>query len=98
MTPIGALLILALLSASSWTFVSLIHRLRRTHASVRWWVTFAALVVIGLLAGVWCAFYFEYHWGPRYRVASFPVPVVFFHLEDGDWVDFPVPRAQAWAT
>jgi len=33
----------------------------------------------------------------RDRIGSFPIPVVFFHLEDGDWVDFPVPEFQAWA-
>ena len=31
------------------------------------------------------------------RIGSFPIPVVFFHLEDGQWVDFPVPGFQAWS-
>jgi hypothetical protein len=28
----------------------------------------------------------EYKWGPGTRVIGFPVPVRFFHLEDGKWV------------
>ncbi len=26
------------------------------------------------------------------RFVSFPMPVAFFHLEDGQWVDFPTPE------
>jgi hypothetical protein len=31
------------------------------------------------------------------RIGSFPLPIVFFHLEEGRWVDFPVPEFQAWS-
>jgi hypothetical protein len=31
-------------------------------------------------------------------VGSFPIPIVFFRLEDGHWIDFPVPAFQAWAS
>jgi len=30
------------------------------------------------------------------RVIGFPVPVCFFHLEDGDWVDFIPPPAMQY--
>src|SRR5439155_7620795 len=66
--------------------------------STTWWVAFGILVVIGVVAGIWVAFHFEYPLGARYRVGSFPLPVVFFHMEDGQWVDFPVPAFQAWAS
>ena len=95
MTPIGMLFVLAFLAGSSWTLVSLVRRLRREQASPRRWVAFAILVVIGLSVGAWCAFRCEYPLGAHYRIGSFPLPVVFFHLEDGLSVDFPVPRFQA---
>ena len=98
MTPLGILLILGFLAASSWALASLVRRLRRERVGLQLWVAFVGLTIIGLAAGIWFAFHFEYHLGARYRVGSFPLPVVFFHMEDGEWVDFPVPEFQAWAS
>ena len=97
MTPVGILLVLGFLAASSWVLASLVRRLRRGRAGAQWWFAFVALAVLGIAAGIWFAFHFEYRVGTRYRIASFPLPIVFFHLEDGQWVDFPVPEFQAWA-
>jgi hypothetical protein len=97
MTPIGMIFVLAFLTGSSWALVSLVLRLRREHVGIRRWVAFVILVVIGLSVGAWCAFRCEYPFGAHYRIGSFPLPVVFFHLEDGHWVDFPVPEFQAWS-
>jgi len=97
MTPIGMLFVVAFLTGSSWALVSLVRRLRRKCAGTRWWIAFVILVVIGLSVGFWCAFHCEYPLGAHYRIGSFPLPVVFFHLEDGKWVDFPVPEFQAWS-
>jgi hypothetical protein len=72
-----------------------VRRLRREQAGPRRWVAFVILAVIGLSVGAWCAFRCEYPLGAHYRIGSFPLPVVFFHLEDGQWVDFPVPKFQA---
>lgn len=93
----GLLFVIIFLAASSWALVALIRRLHRKHASTVWWVAFGALVFVGIAAGILCAFYFEYHLGADLRVGSFPLPVVFFHLEEGQWVDFPVPQFQAWS-
>jgi len=92
------LCVILFLVASSLTIVSLVRRFRCKRVSTTWWVAFGILVVIGVVAGIWVAFHFEYPLGARYRVGSFPLPVVFFHLEDGQWVDFPVPAFQAWAS
>ena len=94
----GILLVIAFFAASSWALVSVVRRLCRERVSSSWWLAFVALTIIGVTLGVWCAFHFEYHVGTRYRIGSFPLPVVFFHWEDGHWVDFPVPEFQAWAT
>lgn len=93
----GMLFVLVLFASSTWAVIALIRRLRRKHASGGWWIAFGVLVACGVALGIWCAFYCEYRVGPRHRVGSFPIPVVFFHLEHGDWVDFPVPEFQAWS-
>ena len=62
-----------------------------------WWLVFGCLVVGGMLLGIWCALSFEYHVGPSYRIGGFPLPVVVFHLEDGQWIDSPIPEFQMWA-
>jgi hypothetical protein len=53
-------------------------------------------MVCGMALGVWCALYCEYPVGTKYRVGSFPIPVVIFHMEEGNWVDFPLDTFFAW--
>ena len=92
----GILIVTLFLVLSVWTLVALFRRLRRQHASRGLWFAFSVLAACGIAAGIWCALYCEYHLGARFRIGSFPIPVVFFHFEDGQWVDFPVPAFQAW--
>ena len=92
----GILIVILFLALSVWTFVALFRRLHRQHASRGLWFAFSVLAASGVAVGIWCALYCEYHLGARFRIGSFPIPVVFFHFEDGQWVDFPVPAFQAW--
>ena len=94
----GILIVVVFLGLSSSSLVALLRRLQRRRATAGWWLVLGVLVVCGVALGVWCAFYVEYPVGTRYRIGSFPIPVVFFHLEQGDWVDFPVPEFQAWSS
>lgn len=94
----GIFVVIAFLALSSWSLAALFWRLRQQHVSIRIWALFGVLVACGFSLGIWCAFFCEYHLGSRYRVGSFPFPVVFFHFEDSHWVDFPVTEFQAWAT
>jgi hypothetical protein len=87
----GFLIVIVLFALSSWGVFATFLRLRRTHASRAWWFAFALLVVVGLVAGCWLAFSFEYQVSPRIRYASFPIPLAFFHLEHGQWIDFVTP-------
>jgi hypothetical protein len=93
----GVLIVIVFLSLSSWSLIALFQRLRRQRVSLGWWIAFGVLFICGAVVGYWCAFNFEYSVGARHRIASFPIPVVFFHFEDGAWVDFPVPTVQAYA-
>jgi hypothetical protein len=91
------LIVIFLLGLSSWTVVGLFRRLRRQRANQFYWLWFLVLLAGGTGLGIWCAFFCEYPVGAKYRWASFPIPVVFFHLEEGQWVDYPVPTFQAWS-
>jgi hypothetical protein len=91
------LIAIIFLALSSWTVAALFRRFRRLHASAGWWIVLGVLFTCGAAIGIWCAFYCEYHVGANDRFGSFPIPVVFFHLEEGQWVDFPVPPIQAWS-
>jgi len=82
---------IALLALGSWGVFATFRRLRRTQAGKAWWLAFAVLVIVGLAAGCWSAFSFEYQVSPRMCFASFPMPLAFFHLEDGEWIDFVTP-------
>jgi hypothetical protein len=94
----GILFVIAFFVPSSWALIALIRRLRRQRAGTCQWLAFGVLFACGLALGIGCGFYCEYQVGRTIRIFSFPIPVVFFHLEDGNWVDFPVPEFQAWAS
>ena len=83
---------------SGWALVALFRRLRCQHVSTCLWFAFAALIVCGITLGFWCGFYFEYPVDTHFRVWSFPIPIGFFHLEDGRWIGFPRPVFQMWLT
>ncbi len=90
--------ILLLFFLSLWSLIALLRRLRRLHGGPVLWLAFVILVSAGAAVGFWCSFYGEYHTREDFRIASFPIPIVFFHLEDGNWIDFPVPDYQVWPT
>lgn len=87
----GFLIVIVLVALSSWAVLATFRRLRRTNASRTWWLAFLSLAVVGLVAGHWLAFRFEYQVTPRIRCVSFPIPLAFFHFEDGQWIDFATP-------
>jgi hypothetical protein len=92
----SVLFAMLLLIISVWGILALFFRLRRQDVSAAWWATLAVLMVCGMALGVWCALYCEYPVGTKYRVGSFPIPVVIFHMEEGNWVDFPLDTFFAW--
>jgi hypothetical protein len=57
----------------------------------------AGALTAGVALGVWLAFFVGYKWTDKARVTGFPIPTVYFYLEDGKWVDsIPVPIVK-WA-
>ena len=60
------------------------------------WLALGVSMIVGVVLGVWFAFFFDYQSAPGCRVYSFPVPGGFHILEaNGDgvqqWVDFVTP-------
>ena len=93
----GFLFVTVIFALSCWELAATFRRLRRGGAGVGWWIGLTGLLLIGLAVGFWCAFDVEYHAGPNFRIGGVPLPLVFFHLEGGQWVDFRVAKFQAWA-
>lgn len=87
----NALLAIVFLGLSSWALIALFRRLRRQQCGATWWAALAFLITCGIGLGIWCSHSCEYQLGTQFRFGSFPIPVVIFHLEDGRWVDFPLP-------
>ena len=86
----GIFLIIPFPALSVWTLIALFRRLRRRDTSRGLWGAFSILAACGIAVGIWCAVYCEYRVGTGFRIGGFPIPAVFFHFEDGQWVDFPV--------
>jgi heme A synthase len=93
----NGLLAIILLALSIWAFVALFRRLQRQRRGTSWWFVLLLLTACGIGIGIWCAFYCEYPVGSSFRFGGFPIPAVVFHLEDGNWVDFPLQRIWMWA-
>jgi hypothetical protein len=94
------ILILPVLAFDVWLLATTGKRQFKMWRQARAWPRLAGIVGLGVALGVWLARFVEYKWGAKMRVIGFPVPVCFFHLEDGNWVDFiPPPAIQylGWA-
>jgi hypothetical protein len=85
------LLIVGILVASLVYIVALTRTLLRSRVHARWWLSFFFLALLGLTTACWLTFYFEYQPSPQFRFNSFPFPIAFHHLENGDWVSFVTP-------
>lgn len=87
----GFIVVITVLALSAWAVLATVRRLHQSKAGHVWWIALSLLLAVGCGAGSWFAFSFEYQVSPQMRYASFPVPLVFFHLEDGRWIDFITP-------
>jgi hypothetical protein len=87
----GFVVVIALLSLSSWILITTFRRLYSKPVGIVWWLVFCGLAVSGVVIGYYMAFDFEYKVSAHMQFVSFPIPVCFFHFENGQWVDFPTP-------
>jgi hypothetical protein len=78
------------LCLAHWCALSLFYSRR---ISSTYWLILLVLYPAGLAAGTFCGFYAEYSLTPSLIAVSAPIPAGFFHLEDGEWIDFIAPAA-----
>jgi len=93
----GLILILPLLAFDLWLLATTGKKQFQIWRRASAWPRLAGAAALGLALAVWLAFYVQYQWGSELRVIGLPVPVCFFHLEDGQWVDFVPPAPMQWA-
>ena len=92
----GLLLILPVLALDVWLLATTGKRQFKMWTRSRAWPRLAGAAALGAALGIWLALFVEYKWGSNFRVIGFPVPVCFFVLEDGNWVDFLPPSAMQY--
>ncbi len=81
----GLLLILPIAALDLWLICTTGKgQLAEWRARQRWH-PLAATTGAGLLLAIWLAFFVEYNSGGQLRVAGFPIPVAFFHLDGKTW-------------
>jgi hypothetical protein len=88
----GLVFILPILAFDVWLFATTgRHQLREWIAEKRWRPLLIAATV-GLGLATFLAFFVRFSYGPKLRVQGFPVPLVFFHLDDkGGWTQTELP-------
>jgi hypothetical protein len=90
----GLLLVFAIAAASIWLIAGAV-RVALFRQSLKHWLALSLLTALGIVVGLlWMKW--EYQAGSKMRIQGFPMPLVFFHLEDGHWVDFPIPLYVGW--
>jgi hypothetical protein len=94
----GALfLMLPVLAFDLWLLLTTGKTQWRKWARPGEWRRLAGTLALGAALGIYLAFFVKYSWSDKMRVIGFPIPSVFFHLEDGNWVDFVLPGPVMWA-
>ena len=54
-------------------------------------VIFIATLIVGAAVGWWLGFTFTYHANKELQILGCPLPLVAFHLEGGNWIDYVMP-------
>jgi hypothetical protein len=81
----GLIFIIPILAFDIWLSCTTGKRQVRRWLELKQWRQLAAACAIGAALGIWLTFFIKYGSGPKIRVQGFPVPLVFFHLEDTGW-------------
>jgi len=81
---IGVVILLALLAGNT------VSRILVSPQKKKRLLIFFAVLVLGAAVGVWAAGV-EYQASDTFRFAGCPLPVAYFHLENGHWVDYVTP-------
>jgi hypothetical protein len=89
----GALiLIIPTLAFDVWLGVTVGKRQVQRWIAARAWPRLAVVCGAGLALAVCCLLVIHYQWDAKTRVVGFPIPMIFFNLEDTTWVRSPAPK------
>jgi hypothetical protein len=81
----GLILIIPVVAFDIWLSVTTGRRQLQQWAGRGQWRLIASVIGIGLILSLWLTFLVQYKWGQEERVAGFPIPRVFFSLENKVW-------------
>lgn len=93
----GLIFIIPILAFDIWLSCTTGRQLVRCWREHKQWRQLAAAAVIGLALAVWLTFFVKYSSGSTLRVRGFPIPLVFFHLEDKTWTHTTLPAILPYA-
>ncbi|HEX4119766.1 MAG TPA: hypothetical protein VH619_03980 [Verrucomicrobiae bacterium] len=87
----GLILILPIVAFDIWLSATTGSRtIQRWIAGGRW-RPIAGVICIGLLLAIWLTFFVHYQWGKDESVIGFPIPRVFFSLDNKIWTRSTLP-------
>src|SRR5580698_6661739 len=89
----GLILIIPILAFDIWLACTAGRRQIRRWLELGQAPRIAAAVAIGVALAVWLTFFVKYGAGAKMRVRGFPIPLVFFHLDDNRWTQTDLPSA-----
>lgn len=87
----GLILIIPVLAFDIWLMAT------TGRSQIRLWLDreelprLLAALGIGLALAVWMAFFMQFGSGPNVRALGFPIPLVFYHLQDKTWTRTELP-------
>jgi hypothetical protein len=82
---------ISIIATAFWLTMRNILRLCRSRAGWHWWIAFAATLICGGYIG-WQLSGCDVQVSPTFVWGGLPLPLGFFHLEDGQWVDYVPER------
>jgi hypothetical protein len=89
----GLIIIIPILAFDIWLGCTTGRRQVRRWLEFRQWRQIIAAFAIGVALAIWLTFFVKYSFDPKMRVIGFPIPLVFFHLEDKNWTRTVLPAA-----
>ena len=93
----GLFLIIPVMAFDIWISCTTGRRQLRRWLELKQWRQIAGAFAAGMALAIWLTFFVKYNWNPRMRVVGFPIPLVFFHLDDNTWTKNILPAALPYA-
>lgn len=94
----GIVIVIAFAVCGCWLLFATCRQLLLRSAPIVLWFVFGVLLILGIAVGYSFALEFEYNLTAYYRLEGFPFPLGGFHLENGQWIAFAMPKYFAHLT